>query len=171
MKMIKRLVFSDPGKYIIEDIKKQKKYNMLFKKYKNNLILKYIFFILIQSNHKKIFKNYSCDITPGSKIGNVIFRHPLGIVIGGGTELRDGVIIHQNVTFGAVKFDTIDRRGLPCKQIVGENTIVCAGAKVLGNIVIGENCIIGANSIVTKDVPDNTIVVGYNKFVESRKEL
>ena len=58
MKMIKRLVFSDPGKYIIEDIKKQKKYNMLFKKYKNNLILKYIFFILIQSNHKKIFKNY-----------------------------------------------------------------------------------------------------------------
>lgn len=167
--MIKRLIVSNPSKYIVEDIKKQKKYNRLFLKYNNNLILKYVFLVLIQLNHKKIFRNYACDITPDSKIGDVIFRHPLGIVIGGGAELSNGVIIHQNVTFGAARFDPVERRGLPCKQIVGENTIVCAGAKVLGDVVIGKNCIIGANAIVTKDIPDNTVVVGYNKVVGSRK--
>ena len=65
------------------------------------------------------------------------------VVIGGGAELKDGVIIHQNVTFGAVRFDCKEKRGIFSRQIVWENTIVCAGAKILGDVVIGKNCIIG----------------------------
>lgn len=51
------------------------------------------------------------------------------------------------------------------KQIIGKNTIVCAGAKILGDVVIGENCIIGANAIVTKNVPNGATVVGFNKMI------
>ena len=91
------------------------------------------------------------------------FRHTLGIVIGGYAELHSGVIIHQNVTLGALRFDEIERRGIPCSQKNGANTIICTGAKVLGDIIVGENCILGANAVVTKDVPDNMVVVGYNK--------
>ena len=93
------------------------------------------------------------------------FRHPTGIVIGGGAVLADGVIIHQNVTFGALRFDEKEKRGIPCQQIVGQDTIIGCGAKVLGDITIGKNCIIGANAVVTKDVPDGTTVVGFNTFI------
>ncbi|UUF09750.1 hypothetical protein J0J70_12450 [Turicibacter bilis] len=47
--------------------------------------------------------------------------------------------------------------------MVGKNTIIGAGAKILGDVIIGENCTIGVNAVVTKDVPSNTTVVGYNK--------
>lgn len=80
----------------------------------------------------------------------------------------DGVIIYQNVTFGALRFDKIERREVPCIQTVKSNTIICARAKVLGNVTIGKNCIIGANSIVTKDVHNNTVVVGYNKHLDNK---
>lgn len=169
--MIRKLIISNPSKRIVEDINRQKKYYTFFKKHNKNIIMRYIFLILIQLNHKKIFRRYACDITPNSKFGNVIFRHPTGIVIGGGAELSDGVIIHQNVTFGALRFDSKDRRGIPCRQIVGENTIVCAGAKILGDVVIGKNCIIGANAIVTKDIPDNTVVVGYNRKLNDNTSI
>ena len=79
--------------------------------------------------------------------------------------LADGVIIHHNVTFGALRFDEKEKRGIPCQQIVGQNTIIGCGAKVLGDITIGKNCIIGANAVVTKNVPDDTTVVGFNTFI------
>ena len=50
-------------------------------------------------------------------------------------------------------------------QIVGQDTIIGCGAKVLGDVTIGKNCIIGANAVVTKDVPDDTTVVGFNTFI------
>ena len=86
-------------------------------------------------------------------------------MIGGGAILSDGVIIHQNVTLGALRFDVKEKRGIPCNQVVGENTIIGCGAKILGDVVIGKNCIIGANAVVTKDVPDCTTVVGFNTFI------
>ncbi len=76
------------------------------------------------------------------------------------------MIVHQNVTFGALRFDETERRGIMCYQYVGENTIIGAGAKVLGDVKIGKNCVIGANAVVTKNVPDNTTVVGYNRHIK-----
>lgn len=79
--------------------------------------------------------------------------------------MEDDVIVHQNVTFGALRFSKEERRGISCNQIIKKGTIICAGAKILGDVTIGENCIIGANAVVTKNVPDGATVVGYNKII------
>ena len=133
--------------------------------YNEGSFLYKLFSIFTAFYHKKIYRLYACDITPECQLGKVIFRHPIGIVIGGGAIISDGVIIHQNVTLGALQFDPITRRGVFCRQIIGENTIICCGAKILGDVRIGKNCIIGANAVVTKDVPDNCTVVGFNRVI------
>lgn len=150
---------------INKDIRKMMEYRNLLQKNQKNYLLKKIFSGLMNYYHNKIFIKYACDIIPEAQIGKVIFRHSLGVVIGGGAIIEDGVIIHQNVTFGALKFDPIERRGIMCKQHIKKNTIICTGAKILGNVTIGENCIVGANAVVTKDVPDGATVVGYNKII------
>lgn len=146
-------------------IRLMQRFNQNIERYKDNKFLRKINSLLVFLLHKRIFRKFACDITPSCKLGNVVFRHPTGIVIGGGAVLADGVIIHQNVTFGALRFDGKEKRGIPCQQIVGQDTIIGCGAKVLGDVTIGKNCIIGANAVVTKDVPDGTTVVGFNTFI------
>lgn len=146
-------------------IRLMQRFNQNIERYKDSKFLRKINSLLVFLLHKRIFRKFACDITPSCKLGNVVFRHPTGIVIGGGAVLADGVIIHQNVTFGALRFDEKEKRGIPCQQIVGQDTIIGCGAKVLGDITIGKNCIIGANAVVTKDVPDDTTVVGFNTFI------
>ena len=146
-------------------IRLMQRFNQNIERYKDRKFLRKINSLLVFLLHKRIFRKFACDITPSCKLGNVVFRHPTGIVIGGGAVLADGVIIHQNVTFGALRFDEKEKRGIPCQQIVGQDTIIGCGAKVLGDITIGKNCIIGANAVVTKDVPDGTTVVGFNTFI------
>ena len=146
-------------------IRLMQRFNQNIERYEDSKFLRKINSLLVFLLHKRIFRKFACDITPSCKLGNVVFRHPTGIVIGGGAVLADGVIIHQNVTFGALRFDEKEKRGIPCNQVVGENTIIGCGAKILGDVTIGKNCMIGANSVVTKNVPDNTTVVGFNKFI------
>lgn len=146
-------------------IRLMQRFNQNIERYKDSKFLRKINSLLVFLLHKRIFRKFACDITPSCQLGNVVFRHPTGIVIGGGAVLADGVIIHQNVTFGALRFDEKEKRGIPCQQIVGQDTIIGCGAKVLGDITIGKNCIIGANAVVTKDVPDGTTVVGFNTFI------
>ena len=146
-------------------IRLMQRFNQNIERYKDSKFLRKINSLVVFLLHKRIFRKFACDITPSCKLGNVVFRHPTGIVIGGGAVLADGVIIHQNVTFGALRFDEKEKRGIPCQQIVGQDTIIGCGAKVLGDITIGKNCIIGANAVVTKDVPDGTTVVGFNTFI------
>ena len=146
-------------------IRLMQRFNQNIERYEDSKFLRKINSLLVFLLHKRIFRKFACDITPSCKLGNVVFRHPTGIVIGGGAVLADGVIIHQNVTFGALRFDEKEKSGIPCQQIVGQNTIIGCGAKGLGDITIGKNCIIGANAVVTKDVPDGTTVVGFNNFI------
>jgi len=89
---------------------------------------------------------YSADIGKGLKI-----NHGLGLVVGARTKIGDNVLLHQGVTFG-------DKDG--GRPIVGNNVIVYAGAKVLGNVHIGNNTIIAANCVCFINVPDNKTVVG-----------
>lgn len=133
---------------------------------KCNKLIRPFHVLMMTYYHRKIYHKYACDITPSCKLGKIEFRHPTGIVLGGGAILADGVLVHQNVTFGALRFGE-NRRGIPCHQVVGENTIISAGAKILGDVVIGKNCIIGANAVVTKSVPDNAVVVGVNRIIHS----
>jgi serine O-acetyltransferase len=96
------------------------------------------------------------EIHPGAKIGNNCFiDHGSGVVIGETTIIGDDVTIYQGVTLGGVSTKKAKRH-----PTLGSNIIVGAGAKVLGNIVIGDYVQIGANSVVLKDVPSKSTVVG-----------
>ncbi|MCI6989638.1 MAG: serine O-acetyltransferase [Campylobacter sp.] len=96
------------------------------------------------------------DIHPGAKIGRrVFFDHACGIVIGQTTIIGDNVLIYQGVTLGGVSLNKGKRH-----PTLENGVVVGAGAKILGNITIGENSKIGANSVVIKDVPPNSTAVG-----------
>jgi len=96
------------------------------------------------------------EIHPGAKIGKGVFiDHGMGVVIGETAILGDYCLIYQGVTLGGTGKETGKRH-----PTLGENVVVGAGAKVLGNIQIGKDVRIGAGSVVLRDVPSNCTVVG-----------
>jgi serine O-acetyltransferase len=96
------------------------------------------------------------DIHPGAKIGEGLFiDHGTGVVIGETTEIGNNVTIYQGVTLGGTGKEKGKRH-----PTVGNNVVISTGAKVLGNIKIGDNAKIGAGSVVLREVPPNTTVVG-----------
>jgi serine O-acetyltransferase len=96
------------------------------------------------------------EIHPGAQIGRRFFiDHGMGVVIGETTLVGDDVTLYQGVTLGGTGKESGKRH-----PTIGDNVVVGAGAKVLGNIVVGENCRIGSGSVVLRDVPDNSTVVG-----------
>ncbi|MBE9181339.1 serine O-acetyltransferase [Oculatella sp. LEGE 06141] len=96
------------------------------------------------------------EIHPGATIGNGVFiDHGFGVVIGETAIVGDGTLIFQGVTLGGTGKETGKRH-----PTLGKNVVVEAGAKILGNIQVGNNVRIGAGSVVLRDAPDNSIVVG-----------
>ena len=96
------------------------------------------------------------DIHPGATIGRRVFiDHGVGVVIGETTIIGNDVIIYQQVTLGGVRTSKDKRH-----PTIGDNVVVGAGAKVLGNINVGNAAKIGANSVVIKDVPMNATAIG-----------
>ncbi|WP_226585824.1 serine O-acetyltransferase [Halobacillus litoralis] len=96
------------------------------------------------------------EIHPGAKIGRRFFiDHGMGVVIGETCEIGDNVTIFQGVTLGG----TGKEKGKRHPTLL-DNSLVATGAKVLGSITIGENSKVGAGSVVLKDVPNNSTVVG-----------
>lgn len=96
------------------------------------------------------------DIHPGATIGRRVFiDHGIGVVIGETTEIEDDVLIYQQVTLGGVSLEKGKRH-----PTIKSGTVIGAGAKVLGNITLGKNVRIGANSVVIRDIPDNSTAVG-----------
>lgn len=106
------------------------------------------------------------EIHPGAKIGKRFFiDHGMGVVIGETTIIGDDVLIYQGVTLGGIGHSTGKRH-----PTLGNFVTVGAGAKILGNITIGDNSRIGASSVVIKDVPANCTVVGIpGRIVKERK--
>jgi serine O-acetyltransferase len=99
---------------------------------------------------------YGIEIHPAAKIGKGIFiDHGVGLVIGETTEIGDNVTLYQGVTLGGTGKDVGKRH-----PTIRDSVMVCAGAKVLGPVVIGEFSKIGAGSVVLKDVPPHCTVVG-----------
>lgn len=106
------------------------------------------------------------DIHPGATIGeNVFIDHGIGVVIGETAIIKDGVTIYQGVTLGGVSLNPGKRH-----PTIEEDCIIGAGAKILGNITIGKGSKIGANSVVVKDVPPYSTVVGIPGKVIKRKD-
>ena len=96
------------------------------------------------------------EIHPGAKIGKSLFiDHGMGVVIGETAVVGDNVTLYQGVTLGGTGKETGKRH-----PTLGDNIVVGAGAKVLGNIEIGGNSYIGANAVVLKSFPANTTIVG-----------
>lgn len=96
------------------------------------------------------------EIHPGAKIGRGLFiDHGMGVVIGETTIIGDDVTLYQGVTLGGTGKQRAKRH-----PTLGNNVVVGAGAKILGNITIGDNSYIGANAVVIKDVPANSTIVG-----------
>lgn len=98
------------------------------------------------------------EIHPGATIGKRLFiDHGTGVVIGETTIIGDDCILYQGVTLGGVGTGKHTVKRHPTLK---NNVMISAGAKIIGNVEIGNNSIVGANSVVLKDVPDNCTVVG-----------
>ncbi len=96
------------------------------------------------------------DIHPGARLGRRLFiDHATGVVIGETAEVGEDVVIFHGVTLGGVSMSPGKRH-----PTVGSHVLLGAGAKVLGPIVIGDGAKVGANAVVTKDVPADSIAVG-----------
>jgi len=96
------------------------------------------------------------EIHPGAKIGKGLFiDHGMGVVIGETAEIGDNVTLFQGVTLGGTGKEKGKRH-----PTVHDNAVIGAGAKVLGSITIGKNARIGANAVVIREVPANSVVVG-----------
>jgi serine O-acetyltransferase len=96
------------------------------------------------------------EIHPGAQIGHRLFiDHGMGVVIGETAEIGDCVTLYHGVTLGGTSLHKGKRH--PTLQ---DHVVVGAGAKILGAIHIGENSRVGANAVVVKDVPPDSVVVG-----------
>jgi len=96
------------------------------------------------------------EIHPGAKIGRRFFiDHGMGVVIGETCEIGDNVTIYQGVTLGGTGKEKGKRH-----PTIKDNVLIATGAKVLGSITVGENSKIGGGSVVLKEVPPNSTVVG-----------
>lgn len=111
------------------------------------------FALYLQSQSSRIF---AVDINPAARIGiGIMLDHGTGIVIGETAALGDNCSLLQGVTLGGTGKETGDRH-----PKIGANVMIGAGAKVLGNIKVGDCCKIASGSVVLKDVPRNTTVAG-----------
>lgn len=96
------------------------------------------------------------EIHPGARIGRRFFiDHGMGVVIGETSEIGDDVLLYQGVTLGGTGKDTGKRH-----PTIGNGVVIGTGAKILGNIRIGDYAKVGAGSVVVRPVPDHSTVVG-----------
>ena len=115
------------------------------------------------------------EIHPGAKIGrNLFIDHGMGVVIGETSEIKDNVTIYHMVTLGGISPSTNsdDQRDAKRHPTLEDNVVIGSGAQVLGPVTIGKNAKVGANAVVTKDVPENAIMIGIPaKNINIKSEL
>jgi serine O-acetyltransferase len=106
------------------------------------------------------------EIHPGAQIGkNLVIDHGMGVVIGETAVVGNDVRIYHQVTLGGTALTRSKRH-----PTIKDRAVIGAGAKILGNITIGESARIGANAVVLSDVPDNATVVGVVGRILSKQE-
>ena len=103
------------------------------------------------------------EIHPGAKIGkNLFIDHGMGVVIGETSEIGNNVTIYHMATLGGIapSINSNDQRQVKRHPTLGDCVVVGSGAQILGPVKIGANAKVGANAVVTKDVPENAVMVG-----------
>lgn len=134
---------------------------------KNNVFSKMLY-IMVALIHRHYSYKTGIQIPIRTKLGGGLkISHYSGIVINADAKIGEGLHIYQGVTIGSTAGP---KGGIP---VIGDNVILCAGAKVIGNVRIGNNVVVGANAVVIRDVPDNCVVAGVPAKVISQngKEL
>ena len=103
------------------------------------------------------------EIHPKAKIGkNLFIDHGMGVVIGETSEIGDNVTIYHMVTLGGISpsINSDNQRNVKRHPTLMDNVVVGSGAQILGPVTVNRNAKIGANAVVTKDVPENAVMVG-----------
>ena len=103
------------------------------------------------------------EIHPGAKIGkNLFIDHGMGVVIGETSEIGNNVTIYHMATLGGIapSINSNQQRQVKRHPTLGDCVVVGSGAQILGPVIIGTHAKIGANAVVTKDVPENAVMVG-----------
>ena len=103
------------------------------------------------------------EIHPGAKIGkNLFIDHGMGVVIGETSEIGNNVTIYHMATLGGIapSINSNDQRNLKRHPTIEDDVVIGSGAQVLGPVRIGRCAKIGANAVVTKDVPEKAVMVG-----------
>ena len=103
------------------------------------------------------------EIHPKAKIGkNLFIDHGMGVVIGETSEIKDNVTIYHMVTLGGIapSINSNEQRNIKRHPTLEDNAVIGSGAQVLGPVIVGKNAKVGANAVVTKDVPENAVMIG-----------
>ena len=103
------------------------------------------------------------EIHPRANIGkNLFIDHGMGVVIGETSEIGDNVTIYHMATLGGISpsVNSNEQRNIKRHPTLKDNVVVWSGAQILGPVTVGKNAKIGANAVVTKDVPENAVMVG-----------
>jgi len=128
---------------------------VLFYRLGHGLWLRNFFFLARLVSHLGRFFT-GIEIHPGAKIGRGFFiDHGMGVVIGETAEIGENCTLYHGVTLGGTSWAKEKRH-----PTLGNNVVVGSGAKILGPFTVGDNSKIGSNSVVVKEVPPNSTVVG-----------
>ena len=103
------------------------------------------------------------EIHPKANIGkNLFIDHGMGVVIGETSEIGDNVTIYHMATLGGIapSINSNNQRNIKRHPTIGDEAVIGSGAQVLGPITVGRCAKIGANAVVTKDVPEKAVMVG-----------
>ena len=103
------------------------------------------------------------EIHPGAKIGrNLFIDHGMGVVIGETSEIGNNVTIYHMATLGGIapSINSNDQRNTKRHPTIEDDVVIGSGAQVLGPVTVGRCAKIGANAVITKDVPENSVMVG-----------
>ena len=103
------------------------------------------------------------EIHPGAKIGrNLFIDHGMGVVIGETSEIGNNVTIYHMATLGGIapSINSNNQREVKRHPTLSDCVVVGSGAQILGPVMIGTHAKVGANAVVTKDVPENAVMVG-----------
>ena len=117
---------------------------------------------------RKIQVRFACYLSPQAVIGkDLVFPHPTGIVIGDGVTIGDSVTIYQGVTIGASR---MGEGVMGLYPVIGDEVIIYAGAKIVGDIEIGARSVVGANAVVFESIPEDSVAVGVPARVIAKKK-
>jgi len=104
---------------------------------------------------------FSSDISPGCRLGASYFPHPFSIVIGGSVSIKGPVVIFNDINIGKT-YPGVNQK----MPVIGRNVIISCGSRILGDISVGSNVVIGANAVLSKSIGDSKTFIRSDKFFD-----